>query len=58
MSSAVRKEFRSDLNWQLVPMQLVHRKCTVRLRNDKESTSSNKLPAKPGNDAAYPFAYF
>ena len=28
-------EFCSDLNWQLVPMQLVHKKCTVRLRNDK-----------------------
>ena len=28
-------EFCSDLNWQLVPMQLVHRKSTVRLRKDK-----------------------
>ena len=27
-------EFCSDLNWQLAPMQLVHRKCTVRLMND------------------------
>ena len=28
-------EFCLDLNWQLVPMQSVQRKCTVRLRNDK-----------------------